>query len=262
MKTSILCVVASLAIAAPALAAGPFDGTWKVNVASAKLSTKPDVWAIKDGVYTCSTCTPAIRVAADGKPHGVPGHDYFDTMAVTVVNPTTVHYLYARSGKTVNDSTDTLAPGGQKLMASWTTSDNAKGETVKGKGVMARVSPAPAGAHAASGGWRRTNDVQLSDQVLTVKLAMAGNALTMTQPTGETYTATVGGAMAPIKGDPAHTMVKLTRSGPQTLVETDYRGGKPVSRFTMTPMPGGKTMKFVSTDLKANTTSEFAGIRQ
>ena len=161
-----------------------------------------------------------------------------------------------------SDSIDTLAPDGRTMSTSWTTTDNAKGETITGKGVMARTSPAPMGAHATSGGWRRTNDAQLSDQVLTLMLKMDGNALTMTQPTGETYTAVVGGAMVPLQGDTANTMVKVTRGGPMTLVETDYRGGKPVSRFTMIAQPGGKTMKFIGTDLKANATSEFTGIRQ
>ena len=90
---SIFYATAALMIATPALAEGPFDGTWKVDVASAKLSTKPDLWLIKNGVYTCSTCIPMIKTPADGKPHAVPGHDYFDTMTVTVVDPTSVHYV-------------------------------------------------------------------------------------------------------------------------------------------------------------------------
>jgi hypothetical protein len=268
MKRRFLLVIAAavpvtaLFGAAPAWAADPFDGTWKVDVSSAKLSPKPDVWMIKDGVYSCSTCTPAVKVPADGKPHAVPGHDYYDMMAVSIVDPHTVSYRYMRDGKLVTESTDTASADGKSLTSSWKSDDNPKHEMIAGKGVMARVAPGPSGSHAVSGSWRRTNDVELSDQVVTIMLNKVGDVLTMKQPTGETYTATIGGAMAPIEGDPAGTMVKLTREGANTVVETDYRKGKPVSRFAMTPMPGGKTMGFVSTDLLTNATSRFTGVLQ
>lgn len=267
MKISMICAAAAIAAASPAAASpapaqSPFDGTWKLDVSSAKLSAKPSVWMIKDGVYTCSSCTPRIRVPADGKPHPVAGQDYWDTLSVQVVDPKTVHYVYARAGKTVTDATETLGAGGNTLTNSWTDYDNAKGEALPGKGVMTRAAAAPAGAHANSGGWRRTNDFQLSDQAMTLTLKRTGNRLTMVSPTGESYTATIGGAMAPIKGDHANTMVAVRQGGPGTLVETDYRKGKPVSRTTMTPMPGGKTMKIVNTDLIANRTNEFTVVRQ
>lgn len=255
MKIAVL--VAGMMLASPVYAQSAYDGTWKVDVSSAKLSTKPDVWMIKDGTYSCSTCTPAVKTPADGKVHPVSGHDYYDAMSVTVVDSATIHYVYMRGGKTVTDSTDTIGTGGSTINSKWSTSDNAKGETVTGKGVMKRVAAGPAGAHATSGGWIRTNDVQLSDKVLSLTLKMVGNELTMMQPTGETYTAKIGGPKVPLIGDPAKTMVAVTKTG-NTLIETDYRNGKAVNRFTMTPMANG-TMHFVATDLKLNATSEFTG---
>ena len=231
-----------------------------MDVASAKLSTKPDTWSIKDGVYNCSTCVPAVKTMADGKVHAVPGHDYFDAMSVTVVDPTKVRYTYMRGGKTVTDSSDTIGPDGASLTSEWTTTDNAKGETVTGKGVMKRVGASPAGEHATSGSWIRTNDVQLSDQVLTLTLRVDGERLTMVQPTGETYSAAFGGPKVPLRGDSAGTMVAVKRAG-DGLVETDYRRGKAVSRFAMMPLSPGR-MRFVSTDLQTNSTSEFIGVKQ
>lgn len=257
MKIAIFA--ASLALAGPTFAQSAYDGTWKVDVSTAKLSTKPDVWMIKDGIYTCSSCVPVVKTQADGKVHPVAGHDYFDAMSVTVASPSTVRYVYLRGGKTMTQSTDTIGTDPAMLNTQWSSTDNAKGETVTGKGVMKRVAAGPAGAHATSGSWIRTKDVQLSDQVLTLKLKKTGNTLMMVQPTGETYTATIGGPKVPLKGDPANTMVAVTQSG-KTLIETDYRNGTAVSRFSMMPMPDG-TMHFVSTDLKQNATSEFTGKR-
>lgn len=259
MHWKLLAAVATVATAMPALAQSPFDGTWKADVASAELSTKPESWAIRNGVYSCTTCTPAVRIPADGKVHAVPGHDYFDAMSVTVVDPTRVRYVYQRGGKTVTDSSDTINPGNATLTSEWTSTNNANGDPVSGHGIMKRVGAMPAGAHATSGNWIRTKDVQLSDKVLTLTLKMTGDSLTMTQPTGETYTARIGGPQVPLTGDPAGTTVSVRRVG-KAIVETDYRRGKPVNRFTMEPMPDGR-MRFTATDLKTDTTNSFFGTR-
>ena len=68
------------------LAQGAFDGTWKVNLSTAKFPEKPDEYLLKDGIYQCKTCVPPIEVKADGKDQKVTGHPYFDTLNVKVVS--------------------------------------------------------------------------------------------------------------------------------------------------------------------------------
>ena len=65
MKTSPLMIVAILFLPVAALAASPFDGTWKWNYNTASgdvsgdLSRKPYVYIIDSNSYTCSSCGPA-----------------------------------------------------------------------------------------------------------------------------------------------------------------------------------------------------------
>ena len=63
-----------LFLAAPlTMAQSIFDGTWKIDVSTAKLPDKPDDFLLKDGMYDCKTCVPPVRVKADGQDHRVTG---------------------------------------------------------------------------------------------------------------------------------------------------------------------------------------------
>jgi len=73
-----------LLVPATALAGSAFDGTWKSNLESVKTTGKPDVYLLADGEYTCSSCSPELKVKADGAEHKVSGHAYYDTVMVKV----------------------------------------------------------------------------------------------------------------------------------------------------------------------------------
>src|SRR6516164_11609124 len=75
---------------AMALADSPFDGTWKMKPDSMKITGKADQFQLLDGVYTCGSCAPEIKVKADGSDQPVTGHSYFDTVAVVVQSPSTI----------------------------------------------------------------------------------------------------------------------------------------------------------------------------
>ena len=57
-----------------AMAQSVFDGTWKIDLNKAQLSTKPDVYLLQDGMYHCKTCVPAVDIKADGQDQKVSGH--------------------------------------------------------------------------------------------------------------------------------------------------------------------------------------------
>src|SRR6516162_5786999 len=82
-----------------ALAASAFDGTWKLRMDSAKTTGKADQFQVLDGIYTCASCAPEIKVKADGSDQKVEGHDYYDTVAVTVVSPSSIHIVEKKGGK-------------------------------------------------------------------------------------------------------------------------------------------------------------------
>ena len=66
-----------------------------------KTTGKPDVIAVADGMYVCSSCAPEIKVKADGTDQAVTGHPYYDTVAVTVVSPNSFEVTNKQAGKQI-----------------------------------------------------------------------------------------------------------------------------------------------------------------
>src|SRR5258708_12286138 len=84
-----LCLV-SCFVPVMLFAQTPFDGTWKTNMAQSKLSQKPFVYSVTNGMYDCESCVPKIEVKADGQDQPVTGQPY-DTIAAQFVDPNTIH---------------------------------------------------------------------------------------------------------------------------------------------------------------------------
>ena len=61
-----IIIAALLLLPGAALAGSAFDGTWKLRPDSAKVTGKADHFQVLDGMYTCSSCVPEIKVKADG----------------------------------------------------------------------------------------------------------------------------------------------------------------------------------------------------
>lgn len=245
-----------------AWAQGPIDGTWKIDLDKVHMPTKPDVLVLKDGVYQCQTCVPAIRVPADGRDHPVSGHPYFDSMAVTVVNDHTVRETDKKDGKVVATSTTTVAPGGDTATFEFSDSSDTQSAPVTGKGTMTRVAKGPAGAHALSGSWRTSHLQTVSDNALTMTFKEDNGRLSMHNPTGQSYEAKLDGTEAPYKGDPGITSVAVRSTGKNAVTETDKRNGKVVSVTTMKVQPDGRTMDItVDNKLRGNTMS-FVAMKQ
>ena len=66
----------------------------------------------------------------------------------------------------------------------------------------------------------------ISDNAITWTYKVSGDELTMTNPTGQTYTAKLNGTETAMKGDPGVSNVSVKMMGKDTLVETDSRDGK------------------------------------
>ena len=245
-----------ITLSAPALAASPIDGTWKADVSSSKLSTKPDVFTLKDGTYSCSSCVPAYSLPADGKPHPVADHAYWDAASVSAVDASTISITRYRKGTPIGTVKVTAATDGSMLTLTNTSSDNADGKLLTTTSMTKRVGPAPAGAHAVSGSWVGVNDgAQIADENLTAKMSMANNTITLMLGSGEHYTAKLGGPQVPFVGDKAGATVAVIKSG-AGFVETDYVNGKAIGTYAYTPVDA-TTMTLKMTDLKRNTTDEY-----
>jgi hypothetical protein len=256
-------IVAAVALLMPALAAAQvsLDGTWKIDVASAKFPEKPESYVLKDGRFTCSTCVPTIDVKADGKDHPVTGSNYFNTIAVTIVDANVVRFTSKKDGKVVQESTDTVGSDGMTLTEELTGFPPA-GEPVKGKVINQRVDKGPAGSHALSGSWRATKAAEFSDSGLTVTFKTTPNGLSMSAPTGESYDAKFDGKDYPLKGDPGGSLVSLKRIDNRTIEETTKRDNKVVRVARLTLSPDGQTLNFVTDDKERGTTMTVAAKKQ
>ncbi len=258
-----LRLIAALAVsaAAPALAS-PFDGTWKADPSTLDAGSKPSVFTLKDGMYSCSTCVPAYKVKADGAFHATPGNPYRDAVSVKIVDARTVKFATQKAGKTTYAMTETVAEDGKTMATDFTDTTAANGTAVTGKMVLRRADAAPAGSHATSGAWLQTKDTAVADAGMTATFRSEGKAMTYSTPTGVTYTATIGGPRAPVTGDVGWDGVTLVSKGADTLVETDYRGDKKIGVNVLKVSTDGRSVRSSSQDLLHGTSSAITLVKQ
>ena len=247
---------------AVAMAQSVFDGTWKVDMNTAKYPDKPHVYLLKDGMYHCKTCVPAIDVKADGQDQKLTGQPYYDMANIKVVDDRTIEEIYKKNGKTMATSKTWVSADGGTMSWEFSDSSATNAAPVTGTGHSTRVTKGPTGSHAISGSWRIAKMDTISDNAMSVTYKVSGDSLTMTSPTGQGYTAKLDGTEAPYKGDPGTTSVSVKKTGPSTTEETDKRDGKVISVTRMTVSADGKTMKIVVEDKLQGTTSEITATKQ
>lgn len=258
------CIVigAALLAAAPAAAQSAFDGTWRADLSSVKLEPKPDVFAIKGGTYSCSSCLPAVTIKADGAFHATPGRAYADEGSVAVVDDHTVKYANRKDGKVVSTSTDVLSADGNTLTSTWSSTSNASGSETTGTATETRIAPAPSGAHPLSGSWRPNRPEQLSENSMTITMKGTPTTLTITSPLGDSWTGTYGGPYTAMVGDPGKTMSKAEKIGPNAARVTDMRQGKVVNVSTYTVRADGQTMDGTWMDPRNGSKGQFVAHKQ
>jgi len=249
-----------LLVSATLFAQSPFDGTWMTKLDTAKFPTKPDEYTLTNNQYECLTCVPKVAVQADGTDQKVTGHPYFDTIAVKVVNASSVEIIEKKDGKVMYTDTETISPDGKTLNDKVT--DTTGTQPVKLEATSKRVKPGPAGSHALSGAWRTDKFDNVSSNGLTVTYQGTANGLKMSDLNGNSYDAKFDGKDYPINGDPGHTMVSLKRIGDRTIEETDKRGGKVVGVFHMTVSADGKSIQAAYNDKQHGTTTTFTMEKQ
>jgi len=261
MKRLFFLIAPALCLPIPATAQSVFDGTWKIDTSKVDFSKKPNVFVLQNDMYECKTCTPPYNVKADGTDQPVSGHPYYDTVAIKVVNDHEIEETDKKNGKVVLTATSTVSSDGKTLTYEFSDSSNTNGgPPITGKGEATREGKAPAGSNAISGSWRNTKMENLSDNATVWTYKISGDEITMTNPTGQSYTAKLDGADAPMKGDPGTTSVSVKMRGKDTLEETDKRDGKVIGIWKMTVAADGKTAKASYDDKLHDRTDDFPDI--
>jgi hypothetical protein len=228
-----------------ALAGSVFDGTWKTNTDTFKVTGPPDAYEISQGMYHCTSCVPQIVVKADGADQKVSGHDYYDTVAVKIVNDRTVETTRKKAGKVMGTDAASVSADGKTLTDKWADYSGEKAAT--GTTVSKRLSAAAAGAHAISGTWQQDQFGGASDSLVKIKYESTADGLKMTW-NGQTYDANFDGKEYPVKNDPGNTMVSLKRIDAKTIEETDRRGGKVTDVIRSVASADGKTLSVEDAD--------------
>lgn len=263
MKKLLFVAFAALLLPTLASAQSVFDGTWKVDMNKVDFSKKPDVFLLDKGMYSCKTCTPPYTIKADGTDQPVSGHPYYDSVAIKVVSDNEIEETDKKGGNVVGTSTSTVSSDGSTLTFKFSDSSNTNGgPPVTGSGEATRVAKGPAGSNAVSGSWRTTKIEGMSDNATVFTLKVSGDEMTMTNPTGQTYTAKVDGTEAPMKGDPGISSVSVKMKGKDTFEETDKRDGKEIGVFKMTVAADGKTAKGSYDDKLQKRTNDYEITKQ
>jgi hypothetical protein len=262
-KVLFLAAFGALFVPALASAQSALNGTWKIDMNKVDFSKKPDVFVLQNGMYSCKTCTPPYEIKADGTDQAVSGHPYFDTIAIKVLNDHSIEETDKKNGKVVGTSTTTASADGKTVMFTFSDSSNTNGgPPVTGKGEAVLVAKGPAGSNAISGSWRTSKIEGLSDNATVWTYKVTGDMLTMSNPTGQSYTAKLDGTEAPMKGDPGVTSVSVKMLGKDTLEETDKRDGKVIGVAKFTVEKDGKTAKTVFDDKLQNRTTTASATKQ
>ena len=250
---SALLSAAAFCCVGVAFAQSSLDGTWKFDMSQTKFSPKPNVFYTSQGWFHCVSCNPAFDVEADGQDHAVTGQP-FDTMSVKIVDPRTESAVIKKGGNILEEETSTVSADGKKLTIKGTGHPINGSAPVSFESIFKRVGIAPSGVHATSGQWQIVKG-QGSDNALTVTYKTNGDELTMSAPTGETYTAKLDGADYPVKNSVGWDSVSLKRIDANTIEETDKRGGKvtDVSKITV----AGNTLKVVDHNVTEDRTSTY-----
>jgi len=218
-----ILISALLLVPAAAFASSALDGTWKGRVDSVKVTGKPDVFVIAEGTYTCTSCNPEIKIKADGADHAVTGHDYYDSVAVKIVDAATVERTNKMAGKVTGSGSVTVSADGKTLSGKFTDYTGEKPASFAY--TEKRVAAATAGAHATSGSWQQNKMSDANDALTIVAYEMTPDHFTM-HANGQSYNAKFDGKEYPVTGDPGHTVVSLKMIDDHTVVETDRRRGK------------------------------------
>lgn len=262
-KISVLVALGALLMPTLAVAQSGFDGTWKFDMNRVDFSKKPDVFVLQNGMYECKTCAPPYKIKADGSDQPVSGHPYYNTEAIKILSDHEIEVTDKKDGTVVTTSTSTVSSDGKTLRVTFSDSSNTNGgPPVTGKIEATRVAEGPAGSNAISGSWRTTKIEGLSENATALTFKVNGGEITMTNPTGQSYTAKLGGADAPMKGDPGVTSVSVKMMGKDTLEETDKRDGKVIGIFRVKLASDGKTAKASYDDRLSNRTTHFELAKQ
>jgi hypothetical protein len=261
MKFAALMAVAAAALSPDASQhPGPLSGTWVADLATQQ-SLPTDVYLVRDGIYSCESCTPPRRFPADGRLRVVDG-DPGVSETVRVVDPRTISTHIVRPDMVRTTRMRVSRDGQSALYVSIDRRPGISGP-LRTEYEARRAAPAPAGAHAASGTWQGVRYISVPIQLRTTTLTDSGDRLSYRSGSGFSYMAGFDGAPVPVVGPyDGSISVSVRRLDSRRIVETRRRNGEDVQVRTYTLAPDGRSMDIATTDLTTNSTFRITARRR
>jgi hypothetical protein len=241
-----MVTAALLLVPGMALASSAFDGTWKLRPNSTKTTGRADQFQVLDGTYTCSSCVPEIKVKADGSDQKVEGHDYYDTVAVRVVSPSSIHIIEEKGGRRAMAMNYEVSTDGNTLTGKF--EDYTGTQVATGTFTETRRAPGPPGSHRVSGSWQPNQLHEANDAARTFAYEMTADQFSI-HWNGQSYNAKFDGKQYPVHGDPGKTMVTVKRLDDLTVEETDHRQGRVTDEIRLAAASDGKTVEVTRNDV-------------
>jgi hypothetical protein len=174
---------------------------------------------------------------------------------VKVVDDHHIQQSWTKSGKPGGTANYAVSTDGKSMNVEWLETSQPSGKPISGKTAMARVAEGPKGAHLVSGSWKAEKFSDITEEGLVFTLKSTPDGLSMSMPTGQSYTAAFDGKDAPYVGDPAITTVSLKKLADNIIEETDKRDGKVINIIKITAE--GNTIKYDINDKLHGTNMQF-----
>ena len=241
-----IIIAALLLLPGAALAASAFDGTWKMRPDSAKTTGKADEFQVLDGVYTCSSCVPEVKVKADGIDQKVEGQPYFDSISVAVASPSAIRIVEKKHGKRILAVNYEVSTDGKTLTGKF--EDYTGTQVATSTLTETRRSDGPAGSHPVSGFWQPEQLSDANDAARIYVYQMTEDQFSM-HWNGLSYNAMFDGKQYPVQGDPGKTLVSVKKVNERTVDETDSREGKVTDEIRLAAARDGTTMQVTDNDV-------------
>lgn len=238
------CAAIVLLFPAVLFAQYPFDGTWKVDLGASKPSSEPIVFSVSNGMYDCVSCVPAVHVKADGTDQPVTGLSHI-TAAVNEIDSHTIKIVVKKDGKIVSEQIRTTSEDGRTLHVKVTEYPPLGDKPIIEEAKSERVGEPIPGANTTSGTWR-TRNLSGSENGLMVTYREDGSELSMSNPTGTSWTAKFDGNYYPVKGSYKVHSVSLRKINDRTIELRFEANGAEVLVNTVTISADGRTMTTVS----------------
>lgn len=239
-----------------------FTGTWRVDVGSLSMPTAPEVILLKDGIFSIGDPRSTSSVKADGRFHMDGGDGYVDEVAVKILDRNCIRETDKLGGKIVYTTTYRVSADGMTMIARSTDFTKPDGKPVITEKFLRRIGRPASGTHLISGSWRATKLKVSTESYLNWTLRVEGDRFSSSSTNGYGFDAIIGGAPVPVRGDTAGGLKSVAMPAKDTIIETASLNGVVGSVMTLTLLPDGKSIKVISRNVKAGTSTTFMLYKQ